>query len=90
MTDARRAALRALSEVARRRGQSLAQMALAWTLRHPEVTSVLMGASSVAQLEENAAAVKNLSFTDEELTEIDTLTQTPLSLWEGLLSLIVV
>jgi L-glyceraldehyde 3-phosphate reductase len=48
---------------------------VAWTLHLPEVTSVLMGASSVAQIEENVAAANNLSFTPEELAEIDKLTQ---------------
>jgi L-glyceraldehyde 3-phosphate reductase len=74
LTDARRESLQALSALARRRGQSLAQMALAWILRLPEVTSVLMGASSVAQIEENVAATRNLSFTPDELAEIDRLT----------------
>jgi L-glyceraldehyde 3-phosphate reductase len=74
LTDARRESLQALSALARRRGQSLAQMALAWILRLPEVTSVLMGASSVDQIEENVAATRNLSFTPDELAEIDRLT----------------
>ena len=63
--------IRALTQIARRRGQSLAQMAVAWTLRDPRVTSTLLGASSVGQLEETAAAVQRLDFTDEELVEID-------------------
>jgi L-glyceraldehyde 3-phosphate reductase len=74
LTDARRASLQALSALARTRGQSLAQLALAWILRLPDVTSVLMGASSVAQIEENVAATRNLSFTPDELAEIDQLT----------------
>ncbi|HEX5290205.1 MAG TPA: L-glyceraldehyde 3-phosphate reductase [Streptosporangiaceae bacterium] len=61
----------ALSKIAQARGQSLAQMALSWALRDPRVTSVLIGASSVAQLEENLAAVGRDSFTDGELAEID-------------------
>src|ERR1700722_16063398 len=61
----------ALGEVARARGQSLAQLALSWALRDPRVTSVLIGASSVAQLEENLAAAGRGSFTDSELAEID-------------------
>jgi len=65
------ARVRALNEIARARGQSLAQMALAWALRDPRVTSVLVGASSVAQLEENVAAAGRTSFTEEELAEID-------------------
>jgi L-glyceraldehyde 3-phosphate reductase len=76
LTDRRRQALQGLSAVARQRNQTLAQMALAWTLRLPEVTSVLMGASSVAQVEENVAAVDNLTFSGEELTAIDALLET--------------
>jgi L-glyceraldehyde 3-phosphate reductase len=64
--------VRALNDIAQGRGQSLAQMALAWALRDERVTSVLVGASSVAQLEQNVAAIDNLVFTDDELAEIDT------------------
>ena len=63
--------IRALNDIAKRRGQSLAQMALAWCLRDPRVTSVLVGASSVAQLDENLGALRTLGFDDEELAEID-------------------
>ncbi len=63
--------VRELNEVARERGQSLAQMALAWTLRDPRVTSTLIGASSVTQLEQNVAALERLEFSDEELARID-------------------
>ncbi len=63
--------IRALNELAGRRGQSLAQLALAWALRDTRVTSVLIGASSVAQLEQNVAALERLDFTDDELAEID-------------------
>jgi L-glyceraldehyde 3-phosphate reductase len=63
--------VRALNEIAQRRGQALAQMAIAWVLRDPRVTSALIGASSVKQLETNVAALDNLDFTDEELAEID-------------------
>ena len=63
--------VRALAGIAEARGQSLAQLALAWGLRDQRVTSVLIGASSVRQLEENLAAVSNTSFSDEELTAID-------------------
>src|ERR671927_159384 len=63
--------VRALNGIAGRRGQSLAQMALAWTLRDPRVTSTLIGASSVAQLDENLAALSRLDFGDDELAEID-------------------
>ena len=63
--------LRSLNEIALRRGQSLAQMALAWIARDPRVSSVLIGASSVGQLEQNIAALDNLEFSAEELAEID-------------------
>jgi len=63
--------VRALAAHAETRGQSLAQMALAWALRDPRVTSVLIGASSVAQLEENLAALDRLDFTGEELAALD-------------------
>jgi L-glyceraldehyde 3-phosphate reductase len=63
--------VRALNEIARERGQSLAQMAIAWTLRDPRVTSALIGASSVAQLEDSLAAVRGLEFTDDELARIE-------------------
>jgi L-glyceraldehyde 3-phosphate reductase len=63
--------VRALNRMAKARGQSLAQMALAWALRDPRVTSVLVGASSVAQLEANVAATAGLGFDDEELRRID-------------------
>ena len=60
-----------LNEIARSRGQSLAQMALAWVLRKPQVTSALIGASSVKQLEDNLAALNNLQFAQEELQAIE-------------------
>jgi L-glyceraldehyde 3-phosphate reductase len=63
--------IRSLNEIAARRGQSLAQMALAWLARDERVTSVLVGASSVKQLEANIAAMDNLEFSPEELNEID-------------------
>jgi L-glyceraldehyde 3-phosphate reductase len=62
---------RGLNEIAARRGQTLAQMAIAWTLRDPRVTSALIGASSVAQLEDSLGAVDALDFDDAELAEID-------------------
>ena len=75
--------VRALDSIAKRRGQALAQMALAWTLRDARVTSTLIGASSVEQLEENVAALENLSFSDEELAEIDQhATESGINLWE--------
>jgi L-glyceraldehyde 3-phosphate reductase len=63
--------IRALNEIAAARGQSLAQLALAWCLRDPRVTSVLIGASSVAQLEDNVTALDHLDFTADELAAID-------------------
>ncbi len=63
--------IRALNEIASRRGQTLAQLALAWAARDERVTSVLIGASSVRQLEQNIAALEHQSFTPEELAEID-------------------
>ena len=63
--------VRKLNEMAKKRGQSLAQMALAWVLRRPEVTSVLVGASRPEQLENSAQALKSAVFTKEELDAID-------------------
>jgi L-glyceraldehyde 3-phosphate reductase len=63
--------VRALNEIAEGRGQTLAQMAISWSLRDPRMTSALIGASSVAQLEENLAAAGKLSFTEEEIKAID-------------------
>ena len=65
------ARVRALNEIAQRRGQSLAQMAIAWVLRDPRITSALLGASSVRQLEQNVAALEKLDFDPAELEEID-------------------
>jgi L-glyceraldehyde 3-phosphate reductase len=65
------ARVRALNEIAKGRGQTLAQMALAWVLRNPPMTSTLVGASSVKQLEDNVAAVQRLEFSSDELAEID-------------------
>jgi L-glyceraldehyde 3-phosphate reductase len=74
--------IRHLKEIADRRGQTLAQMALAWVLRPPQVASALIGASRVAQLEENAAALKRLDFTPDELAEIDRwAVEADLNLW---------
>ena len=65
--------IRALNEIARERGQALAQMAIAWTLRDPRVTSALIGASSVAQLEDSLGAVRDLEFSEDELARIEPL-----------------
>jgi L-glyceraldehyde 3-phosphate reductase len=67
--------VRALNEIASRRGQSLAQLALAWVLRDPRVTSALIGVSSVEQLEDNVAALERLDFDAEELAEIERYAQ---------------
>ncbi|MGC1286066.1 MAG: L-glyceraldehyde 3-phosphate reductase [Streptosporangiaceae bacterium] len=71
LSDATLHHVRALGEIARARGQSTAQLALSWALRDQRVTSVLIGASSVAQLEENVAAAGHSAFTDDELAAID-------------------
>ncbi|WP_030863560.1 L-glyceraldehyde 3-phosphate reductase [Streptomyces sp. NRRL S-37] len=71
LTDGMRHRLRALNDIAARRGQTLAQMALAWALRDPRVTSLVIGASRTEQLEQNVAALENLGFDAEELAEID-------------------
>ena len=76
------AKVRALGEIAERRSQSLAQLALAWALRDDRVTSALIGASSVEQLETNVAALENLEFDDAELAEIDRFaTESDINLW---------
>jgi L-glyceraldehyde 3-phosphate reductase len=76
--------VRALNEIAAKRRQSLAQMAVAWVLRDPRVTSALIGASSVNQLEANVAALENLDFSSDELAEIDKhATDSGINLWAG-------
>jgi L-glyceraldehyde 3-phosphate reductase len=71
MLDSALTHVRALNDMAQRRGQTLAQMAIAWTLRDPRVTSALIGARTVAQLEDSLGALSGLEFADEELEEID-------------------
>ena len=76
--------VRALNGIAEERGQSLAQMALAWALRDPRVTSVLVGASSVGQLEQNVGALERLDFTDDQLAAIDQhAVDSGIDLWEA-------
>jgi L-glyceraldehyde 3-phosphate reductase len=76
------AKVKALNEIAAGRGQTLAQLALAWTLRDPRVTSTLVGASSVEQLEANVAALEKLGLTEDELAEIDRYaTEADINLW---------
>jgi L-glyceraldehyde 3-phosphate reductase len=84
LSDQNLAKVRALNQVAARRGQTLAQLAIAWTLRDPRVTSALVGSSSVRQLEDNVAALDNLGFGDDELAEIDRYaTEGDLNIWAG-------
>ena len=71
VTEEKLARIRALNALAAGRGQTLAQMALAWNLRHPAVTSVLVGASNVQQVESNVAALERLAFDKDELTQIE-------------------
>src|SRR5680860_560546 len=84
VNEATLASIRSLTDIARARGQSLAQMALAWVLRNTAVTSALVGASSVAQLETNVAALDNLAFSVDELAAIDEhATDMGINLWSG-------
>jgi L-glyceraldehyde 3-phosphate reductase len=76
LTEETMAKVRALGGIAGRRGQSLAQLALAWALRDPRMTSVVIGASSVRQLENNVGALDRLDFTAEELAEVDRVLST--------------
>ncbi len=71
VTEKRVSQARHLNDLAQKRGQTLAQMAVAWILRQPAVTSVLVGTSRVKQVEDNVAALQNLNFTDEELTAVE-------------------
>ena len=83
LTDEALDKIRALNEIAKGRGQSLAQLALAWTLRDPRVTSTLIGASSVGQLEDSLGALDNPGFSDDELAEIDRYaTDSGINLWQ--------
>jgi L-glyceraldehyde 3-phosphate reductase len=84
LTEQNMTHIRALNKLAERRGQTLAQLALAWVLRDQRVTSVLIGASSVAQLEQNVEALGNLVFTPDELAEIDHYAiEGGINLWAG-------
>ena len=64
-----------MNDIARQRGQTLAEMALAWLLRDKRVTSVIVGASSTAQIEDNLRALENVAFSDDELARIDALSR---------------
>jgi L-glyceraldehyde 3-phosphate reductase len=82
VSDENLARARGLNEIAERRGQTLAQLAIAWALRDARVTSALLGASSVEQLEQNVAALERLDFDAQELVEIDRYAQEGgLNLW---------
>jgi L-glyceraldehyde 3-phosphate reductase len=82
LTESRLAKVRALNDIAARRGQSLAQLALAWALRDPRMTSLVIGASSVAQLEANVAVLDHLDLSADELAEIDKhATDADINLW---------
>jgi L-glyceraldehyde 3-phosphate reductase len=84
LTDEALAHIRALNDIAQQRGQSLAQLALAWALRDQRVTAVLIGASSVDQLDQNLGALDNLAFTDAELAAIDQhAVDAGIDLWQG-------
>jgi L-glyceraldehyde 3-phosphate reductase len=84
LNDANLANIRALNDIARSRGQSLAQLALAWAARDPRVTSVLIGASSVKQLEQNIAALEHQGFTGDELAAIHShAVEGGIDLWRG-------
>jgi len=73
VTDDKLTRVQSLNAMAKSRGQTLAQMALAWVLRHPAMTSALIGASRVEQIEDAVGALNNLSFTDEELKTMDSI-----------------
>jgi L-glyceraldehyde 3-phosphate reductase len=82
LTERNLANVRALNEIAQQRGQTLAQMAIAWVLRKPVVTSALIGASRWSQIEECLGALQNLRFSDEELRRIDTYAvEADLNIW---------
>jgi L-glyceraldehyde 3-phosphate reductase len=84
LSDENLARVRALAGIAAERGQKVSQLALTWALRDPRVTSLVIGASSVTQLEENVASLDTMTFTDEELARIDTYAvEGGIDLWRG-------
>jgi len=84
LTEQNMTYIRSLNEMAKRRGQTLAQLALAWAVRDPRVTSVLIGASSVAQLQQNVGALGNTTFSADELAEIDRYAvEGGINIWTG-------
>jgi L-glyceraldehyde 3-phosphate reductase len=83
ITDDKLAKVKALGAIAARRNQTLAQLALVWALRDPRMTSLVIGASSVRQLDDNVAALANMTLTDDELSDIDQYaTETGINLWK--------
>ena len=76
VTDEKISQVKRLNEIAQARGQTLAQMAIAWVLRHPEMTSALIGASKVSQIQDAVNAIKNLNFTNQELENIEAILKT--------------
>jgi L-glyceraldehyde 3-phosphate reductase len=83
LTDERLVRVGALNEIAARRGQTLAELALVWALRDPRMTSLVIGASNVKQLEDNIAALRNMAMTNDELAEIDQhATDADINLWK--------
>ena len=84
LTDENLARIRSLNEIALGRGQTLAQMAIGWALRDVRVASVLIGASSVTQLEQNVNALSHMEFTPDEITSIDNYAvDGGIDLWRG-------
>jgi L-glyceraldehyde 3-phosphate reductase len=84
ITEERLTKVRALNDIAARRGQSLAELALVWALRDPRMTSLVIGASSVKQLDDNVAALAHMSLSEDELTEIDRYAvEADINLWKG-------
>ena len=84
ITEERLSKVRGLAEIAARRGQTLAQLALAWALRDPRMTSLVIGASSVKQLDDNVAALANMALTSDELAEIDRYAiEEDINLWKN-------
>ncbi len=75
VTDEKLEKVRRLNDLAQKRGQTLAQMALAWVLRHPEITSALIGASRIEQIDDAVGALEGLHFADDELQGLEAILQ---------------
>ena len=83
LSEANLKKVKALNKIAKERGQTLAQLALAWVLRDKRITSALIGASSIKQLEDNVASLNNLALSQEELKAIDKYaTESGINLWD--------